>query len=43
MWAGQPGTETFDDPAHAAARTAFYGQIEELLGEECGILVEDAI
>jgi hypothetical protein len=42
VWAGQPGTEAFDDPAQAASRTAFYGQIEELLGEECGILVEDA-
>jgi hypothetical protein len=43
MWAGQPATEAFDDPAQAASRTAFYGQIEELLGEECGILVEDTI
>jgi hypothetical protein len=41
VWAGQPGTDAFDDPAQAAARASFYGQIEELLGEECGILVED--
>jgi hypothetical protein len=40
-WAGQPGTEAFDDPAQAVSRAGFYGQIEELLGEECGILVED--
>jgi hypothetical protein len=42
VWAGQPGTDAFDDPARAASRPAFYGQIEELLGEECGILIEDA-
>ncbi len=40
MWAGRPGIEVFDDPAQAASRAAFYGQIDELLGEECGILVE---
>jgi hypothetical protein len=39
VWAGRPGTEAFDDPARAASRAAFYGQIDELLGEECGILV----
>jgi hypothetical protein len=39
VWAGRPGTEAFDDPAQAASRTAFYAQIDELLGEECGILV----
>jgi hypothetical protein len=39
MWAGRPGDEAFDDPARAAARAAFYNQIDELLGEECGILV----
>jgi hypothetical protein len=39
IWAAQPGTEVFDDPRQAAARTGFYGQIDELLGEECGILV----
>ena len=27
--------------AQAASRAAFYGQIDELLGEECGILVEE--
>jgi hypothetical protein len=42
VWAAQPGTETLADPAQAASRTAFYRQIDELLGEECGILVEDA-
>jgi hypothetical protein len=42
VWAAQPGTEALADPARAASRTAFYGQIDELLGEECGILVEDA-
>jgi hypothetical protein len=42
VWAGQPGAEAFDDPAQAVSRTTFYRQIEELLGEECGILVEDA-
>ena len=41
VWAGQPGTGALADPAQAACRTAFYGQIDELLGEECGILVED--
>jgi hypothetical protein len=41
MWVGLPGDEAFDDPTQAASRTAFYSQIEELLGEECGILVED--
>jgi hypothetical protein len=39
MWAGRPGSETFDDPARAASRAAFYHQLDELLGEECGILV----
>jgi hypothetical protein len=39
VWAGQPGCEAFDDPARAVSRTAFYDQIEELLGEESGILV----
>lgn len=39
VWAGRPGAEAFDDPAHAASRAAFYAQIDELLGEECGILV----
>lgn len=38
-WAGQPGVDVFDDPAQAASRSAFYGQIDELLGEECGTLV----
>ena len=42
MWDGQPGAEAFDDPAQAASRTMFYGQIDELLGEESGVLVEDA-
>jgi len=40
MWAGQPATEAFDDPEQAAARAGFYGQIDELLGEECGILIQ---
>ena len=39
VWAGRPGAEAFDDPALAASRAAFYDQIDELLGEECGILV----
>jgi hypothetical protein len=39
MWAGRPGCEAFDDPARAASRVAFYSQIDELLGEECGVLV----
>jgi hypothetical protein len=39
MWAGRPGAEAFDDPAQAASRAGFYAQIDELLGEECGILV----
>lgn len=39
VWAGRPGAEAFDDPAQAASRAAFYDQIDELLGEECGILV----
>ena len=39
VWAGRPGTEAFDDPAQVASRAAFYDQIDELLGEECGILV----
>ena len=38
IWAGQPGSEAFDDPARAASRVAFYDQIDELLGEESGIL-----
>ena len=41
VWGGEPGLEVFDDPAQAASRAAFYGQIEELVGEECGVLVED--
>jgi hypothetical protein len=41
LWAGNPATAAFDDPAQAVSRTAFYVQIEELLGEECGILIED--
>jgi hypothetical protein len=40
VWAGPPDADAFDDPAQSASRTAFYGQIEELLGEECGVLVE---
>jgi hypothetical protein len=39
MWAGRPGRAAFDDPTRAAARAAFYEQIDELLGEESGILV----
>ncbi len=39
LWAGQPGP---GDSALPASRSAFYAQIDELLGEECGILVEDA-
>jgi hypothetical protein len=39
VWAGQPAIDAFDDPAQAASRGAFYGQIDELLGEECGILI----
>jgi hypothetical protein len=39
VWAGGPGTEAFDNPAQATSRAAFYAQIDELLGEECGILV----
>jgi hypothetical protein len=39
VWAGRPGSEAFDDPAQAASRAVFYDQIDELVGEECGILV----
>ena len=39
VWAARPGAEAFDDPAQAASRAGFYAQIDELLGEECGILV----
>jgi len=39
VWAGRPGAEAFDDPTQVASRAAFYAQIDELLGEECGILV----
>jgi quinol monooxygenase YgiN len=39
MWDGRPDTDAFDDPAQAASRAAFYDQIDELLGEESGILV----
>lgn len=39
VWAGPPGAEAFDDPAQAPSRAGFYDQIDELLGEECGILV----
>jgi hypothetical protein len=42
VWAAPPDADAFDDPAQAASRTAFYGQIDELLGEECGVLVDDA-
>src|SRR5215469_9757451 len=42
VWAGPSDTEAFDDPGQAASRAAFYGQIDELVGEECGVLVEDA-
>lgn len=41
VWAGGPDAEAFDDPAQAASRSAFYRQIDELLGEECGILVHE--
>jgi len=39
VWAGQPRIDALDDPEQAASRGAFYDQIDELLGEECGILV----
>jgi len=39
IWTGRPGNGAFDDPAQAASRVGFYAQIDELLGEECGILV----
>jgi len=39
VWAGQPRAEAFDDPARPVARGTFFVQIDELLGEECGILV----
>ena len=39
VWAGRPAVDASDDPAPAASRGAFYGQIDELLGEESGILV----
>jgi hypothetical protein len=39
VWSGEPDAGSFDDPGRAASRTEFYGQIDELLGEECGILV----
>lgn len=41
VWDSRPGNEAFDDPAQAASRAVFYGMLDELLGEECGILVED--
>jgi len=37
--AGHPGIDAFDDPAQAASRGTFYDQIDELIGEECGVLV----
>jgi hypothetical protein len=40
MWAGQPGEEPAADPGLATSWRAFFGQIDELLGEECGILVD---
>lgn len=43
MWDGHPRAEDLDDPARAAARSVFYGQIDELLGEECGIIVDDEL
>lgn len=39
VWAGQPGIDAFDDPAQSASRSAFFAQIDELLGEEHGILI----
>lgn len=41
VWAGEPETEVFDDPARAASRAAFYDQLDELVGEETGIVVEE--
>jgi hypothetical protein len=41
VWAGQPSAEAFDDPAQPASRATFYRQIDELLGEECGVLIEE--
>jgi len=43
MWAGQPTADAFDDPARAASRSIFYDQIDELLGEESGTLVDDGV
>lgn len=40
VWAGQPGAEAFD-ASLPASRSDFFGQIDELLGEECGILVHE--
>jgi hypothetical protein len=42
VWAGQPGAEAFD-ASLPASRPDFFGQIDELLGEECGILVHEEI
>jgi hypothetical protein len=39
VWSGEPGAGCFDDPGQVASRREFYGQIDELLGEECGTLV----
>ena len=41
VWDSRPGNEAFDDPVQAASRAVFYERLDELLGEECGILVED--
>jgi hypothetical protein len=39
-----PGSsaEDFRDPTRAASRAVFYGQIDELFGEQCGTLLDDA-
>jgi len=39
VWAGQPRPGAFDDPGRPVARGTFFAQIDQLLGEECGILV----
>jgi hypothetical protein len=43
VWAGPPGHAAFDDPGQPASRVVFYNQIDELLGEECGILVSTQV
>lgn len=40
IWDGQPAAEAFE-ASLPASRPDFFGQVDELLGEECGILVQE--